>query len=82
MAAPEHGKPYTGKAEKPDDRFTLPLCDRCHVSGPQAQHTVGEPTFWARLGIDPVKVALRLHSITGNHEEGAALVLWKWRNLR
>ncbi len=58
---------------KPADRFAVPLCARCHM---QDQHTKeGEPAFWARLGIDPVDLSLRLYSVTGDMEQGERAVL-------
>lgn len=52
-AYPEPGWPHTGMAQKPDDRRTLPGCDRHHTDGPKAQHRMNERTFWADLGIYP-----------------------------
>ena len=57
-------KPHTGKGEKPDDKWTVPLCSRCH----REQHRVNERYFWRVRGIDPVKVALELYRNTGNYE--------------
>lgn len=61
---------------KPSDRFLVPLCrppgeEGCHGE----QHRIGEPEFWARLGIDPLDLALRLWTVTGNVEQGVRAVL-------
>jgi len=53
-------KRHVGIGEKPDDSWTTPLCAECHLDAPDAQHRVGEPAFWARVGIDPFKLADRL----------------------
>jgi cytochrome c553 len=59
-----YGKTSTGMQQKPDDRWTLPLCGRCH----DVQHKGNEKNFWANLGINPWVLALSLHAATGNHE--------------
>jgi hypothetical protein len=51
------GKPPTGIGQKPDDRWCVPLCFRCH----RYQHTRGERIFWEAQGIDPIAVAIELH---------------------
>ena len=57
------GKRPTGIAEKPSDRWTVPLCDRCHLNDNEAQHVVGEKAFWNRLGLDPFKIAADLYAV-------------------
>lgn len=42
-----------GKAEKPHDTHTAPLCPRCHLDGPQAQHRGNERAWWSSLRIHP-----------------------------
>lgn len=42
-----------GKAEKPHDHHTAPLCPSCHLDGPQAQHRGNERAFWLALRIYP-----------------------------
>ena len=49
-------------AEKPSDRFAVPLCAACHAR----QHRQGELTFWSALGIDPVDRALALWTVSGD----------------
>ncbi len=41
------GHRSVGKGEKPDDRWTLPLCSACHG----VQHTSNEMDFWRDNGI-------------------------------
>lgn len=55
-----------GKSEKPDDKWTLPLCGRCH----RTQHDEGERMFWHARVIDPIFVCLALWSVTGDQELG------------
>jgi hypothetical protein len=58
-AAPHYGKRYTGKGEKPDDKWVLPLCRRHH----DAQHRESELGWWAGMGlVDPFAVAVALYA--------------------
>jgi hypothetical protein len=52
------GKEYTGKAEKPHDRWATPLCADCH----REQHGTAERKFWEWTGVDPFKVAATLYA--------------------
>lgn len=65
------GKPYTGKGEKPDDIWTVPLCHGHHT----LQHSGNERSFWSALNIDPIRIAMALAINTGMHETGEAIVL-------
>ena len=52
-----HGKRETGMAEKPSDKWTVPLCNSHH----REQHDAGnELVWWAGYGLDPFMLALRL----------------------
>ena len=58
-AAPQYGKRYTGKGEKPDDKWVLPLCRNHH----DAQHRESELGWWAGMGVpDPFAVAMALYA--------------------
>ncbi|HZT50762.1 MAG TPA: hypothetical protein VFA22_02455 [Stellaceae bacterium] len=59
-----------GMGLKPADRFSVPGCAACHAR----QHRTGEVTFWGELGIDPLNVALRLWTISGDIEAGRRVV--------
>lgn len=50
------GKRYTGKSEKPSDKWTVPLCNKHH----REQHEGQELAFWKKYGIDPFMLALTL----------------------
>lgn len=63
-SSPLHGKPFTGGGIKPDDKWTLPLCNHCHAE----QHRMNEMAFWKTKGVDPFGTALALFVATGDHE--------------
>lgn len=50
-------KRAVGIGEKPSDRWCINLCVGCHLDDPDSQHKVGEEAFWARVGVDPFRVA-------------------------
>ncbi len=52
----EHEKDNTGKAEKPSDKWAVPLCGRHH----REQHSMREMDFWGCHGIDPFILAITL----------------------
>jgi hypothetical protein len=55
---------------KPSDRYSVSLCTTCH----ELQHRFGELTFWSVLRIDPLNVALRLWTVSGDLEAGERIV--------
>jgi hypothetical protein len=59
-----------GTAVKPGDRYAVPLCTACHAK----QHRIGELSFWSQRRIDPLNVALRLWTISGDAEAGQRTV--------
>lgn len=67
-------KRNTGLGEKPDDRFTVPLCGKCH----REQHDMNEREFWIQRGKDPVCIALALWANSGNQVLGERIALWDW----
>jgi hypothetical protein len=60
-ASPEHNKPLTGGARKPDDRWALPLKHDHHMD----QSVSDELGWWRRRGIDPFALALRFYATFG-----------------
>ena len=64
------GKRETGKGERPDDRWAVPLDRDQH----RAQHSTGEREYWKRLGIDPLAVAMALYSVSGDDEAGCEIL--------
>lgn len=58
----ERGKPSTGMQQKPDDRWAVPLCGKCHRTGRQSQEALGEAAFWPMHRIDPFAVAAKLYA--------------------
>lgn len=63
------GKRETGKAEKPDDKWTLPLSPHWHTRGPLAQHRFGdERAWWEWIGIDPLELCSKLWEVRDSLE--------------
>jgi hypothetical protein len=56
------GKPPTGMAEKPSDKWCLPLTPDEHRLGNDSQHSTGEREWWAARGIDPVRLCQELYA--------------------
>jgi hypothetical protein len=48
----------------------LSLCTNCHA----LQHQFGELTFWSALRIDPLNVAFRLWTVSGDIKAGERIV--------
>jgi len=59
-----------GVGMKPSDRYSLPLCDSCHA----LQHEFGELRFWSVVRIDPLNVAFRLWTVSGDFKAGERVV--------
>ncbi|MBN9317983.1 MAG: DUF968 domain-containing protein [Devosia sp.] len=66
----EKGKQHTGKGERPDDEYVVPLHPDLH----REQHSMNERSFWQKQGVDPVKVAKLLYAVSGNFEEAAKVL--------
>jgi hypothetical protein len=63
-ASPVHGKRETGGAEKPSDKWVVPLCRVHH----DQQHSINEIKFWATYGVDAFGLALSLYAHSGDDE--------------
>lgn len=74
MADQFTGKLSKGIAQKSDDKYTVPLCGKCH----REQHSGSEHRFWAQRGVDPVKIALALFSVSGDYELGLHIISAAW----
>ena len=59
-----------GVGIKPSDCYSVSLCTSCH----ELQHRFGELRFWSVLRIDPLSVALRLWTVSGDLEAGERTV--------
>jgi hypothetical protein len=59
-----------GVGMKPGDRYAVPLCNACHAR----QHRIGELSFWSARRIDPLNVALRLWTVSGDIKAGERTV--------
>lgn len=64
-----------GMSLRPSDRYSVPLCNACHLTGPGAQHSVGELAFWAERGVDPYGLAEHLWTNSGDLSAGTRAVL-------
>jgi hypothetical protein len=62
--------PTAGAGMKPSDRYSLPLCTNCHA----LQHQFGEQRFWSTVRIDPLNVAFRLWTVSGDIKAGERIV--------
>jgi len=63
-------KPAVGMAEKPDDRWVVPLAPNEH----RRQHGMNEKVYWNQIGIDPVLTAMLLWNNTGDDEQAEAII--------
>jgi hypothetical protein len=54
----EVGKEHTGMAQKPDDKWTVSLCNRHH----REQHSMNEMDFWRCHQINPFVLAMTLRA--------------------
>lgn len=63
-------KPITGIGIKAPDYWTIPLCGTHH----REQHGMNEWEFWRKAGTLPTIVALRLWTVTGDHEAGCKII--------
>lgn len=72
-AAIQYGKRDVGFGEKPDDRWTVPLCADHHVFGPNAQHMHQEIRWFRERRINPFVTALALWACSGDDERGIAI---------
>lgn len=61
---PEHRKKRTGRGQKPDDCWTVPMTAAEHRS----QHEVNEAGWWYKQGIDPLSLARQLYQNSGDTE--------------
>jgi hypothetical protein len=59
-----------GAGMKPSDRYSISLCTDCHT----LQHQFGELTFWSTVRIDPLNVAFRLWTVSGDIKAGERIV--------
>jgi hypothetical protein len=74
FGSPVYGKRETGGAEKPADKWALPLSLAKH----REQHSMNEREFWARHGLDPLRIALALHANTGDDEQAFVILREAW----
>lgn len=63
-------KRETGKGEKPSDRWIVPLHRDQHAD----QHRHGERGWWAKRGIDPLRIAQELYQVSGDTERAEQII--------
>lgn len=68
---PMYRKKATGMGQKPDDAWTIPLSPAEH----REQHSTNEREWWFSKGIDPLKIALLLYSVTGNQDAAIKIIM-------
>ena len=74
MASAAYGK-SSGMAQKPADRWALPLCAEHHRLSRHAQHNRGEQQFWIDLGINPLLACANLYAQRGDLTAMQAVVI-------
>jgi hypothetical protein len=67
---PRYAKPMVGMAEKPDDKWAIPLSASEH----RRQHSMNERDYWDSVGIDPVIIAALLWCHTGDDEAAIQVI--------
>lgn len=68
---PFYGKRETGGGEKPSDKWAVPLSCLMH----RQQHDAGdERAWWEAKGIDPLRLALALYSVSGDDEAAETII--------
>lgn len=68
---PMYRKKRTGKGQKPDDCWCVPMSPDEH----RAQHSMNEKAFWDALEIDPLRIAQALYGISGSTEAAIKLIV-------
>lgn len=69
-----YGKRNTGKAEKPDDKYAVPLCGGNGDGDHRDQHRHNERAWWESKSIDPIAVAQSLWACTGDEDAAIAVI--------
>jgi hypothetical protein len=72
LSAAQFRKSIPGTSNKPDDKWTLPLCEyrECHP----LQHKLGEIGFWDALKLNPFEICEALYAATGDELRMRAVV--------
>lgn len=68
---PMYRKKRTGKGQKPDDCWTVPMTPEEH----REQHSMNEKAFWDAQGIDPLRIAHALYAVTGETEAAIKIIV-------
>jgi hypothetical protein len=81
FADPRFAKRSTGIAERPDDKWAVPLSPEMHRLHNDSQHNRNEREFWRSHGIDPCLLAAALWINSGD-DDAAGLILREARARR
>lgn len=65
------GRVNSGLQQKPDDRFTTPLCKFHHAQ----QHLSSERIWWSLIGVDPGELCAALSAAYDAGQDGTEVVL-------
>ncbi|MEF2073537.1 hypothetical protein [Consotaella aegiceratis] len=68
---PRYRKKRTGRGQKPDDCWCVPLTPEEH----RDQHAENEALWWVKQGIDPLAIAQRLYAVSGDEESSTTIIL-------
>lgn len=72
MGDMSYGKLQSGKAQKPDDYFCLPLWHEEHAR----QHSMNEEAYWRQVGIDPLLLCCKLRMVYPNTDKARVVIRW------
>lgn len=67
---PMYRKKRTGKGQKPDDCWSVPMTPDEH----REQHAGNEVNFWNRRRIDPLAIAQKLYAVSGDTEAALEII--------
>ncbi|MHC5307554.1 DUF968 domain-containing protein [Bartonella sp. LJL80] len=67
---PIFAKRETGRGEKPDDKWVVPLSPEMH----RKQHSMNENKFWEEYKIDPCQTAIALYGVTGDDDQALVII--------
>lgn len=68
---PMYRKKRTGKGQKPDDCWAVPMLPEEH----REQHAGSEVNFWNRHRLDPLAIAQQLYAVSGDTEAALRVIM-------
>ena len=67
---PMYRKKRTGKGQKPDDCWVIPMTPDEH----RDQHSGNEVNFWNRYRIDPLAIAQKIYAVSGDKDAAIQII--------